>query len=172
MNANKELVTLRLFSPLKAYLYSPEDRYCSGEPEELSDDKLCAYEKEIQSRTAGDDYEMGEGGMVGCLEDKELSAKIYSINRTVEVWDGRLWGVAEVRSFGRLPKEDVDRLIKEWEIAVRDGWGDTFAQCPVKTQNGRLCVEFWYYGSDFFIKTEERLKSTGNQTVTMQMGGM
>lgn len=172
MNQNKELVTLRLFSPLKAYLYSLEDKYCSGEPEELSDDKLCAFEKEIQSRTAKDDYEMGEGGLADCLEDKELSAKIYSLNRTVEVWNGKLWGVAEIKSFEELPQEDVDRLINEWEIQVRDCWGDTFEQCPIKTQNGRLCVRFWHSGSDFFIKTEEELKSTRNQVFTMRMGGM
>lgn len=78
---------------------------------------------------------------------------------TVEEWNGRLWGVLEVQSYGQLSASDLEGVIKEWSGQESDGWGEGFEQREIHVDSGELCVSFWESGNRFFIKTEQELKT-------------
>ena len=100
-----------------------------------------------------------------------MSRKIVSMVPTVETWQGRLWGVLEVKSLGPLSPGMLNALMEEWSGQESDGWGEGFEQRPIQTSEGELYVSFWNSGHDFFIATEEQLKGL-EQESGMQMGGM
>ena len=94
------------------------------------------------------------------------------MNPTVEIWQGELWGVLEVKSHGELSPSELSALTEEWCGQESDGWGEGFEQRPIKTEDGELFVSFWNPGSSFFITTEQNLKQPSEQSFGMQMGGM
>ena len=167
---NKELVELRLFSRLTANLYAAgEWGGCSDCPEELSPAELCSYEDGIRAMIAKEKLDSeGDRGLAVYLDEGILKEKVYSMNPTVEVWQGELWGVLEVRSHGELSPEELGNLTREWLGQESDGWGESFEQQPIRTDDGELYVSFWHYGSDFFIMPEEELKSQLKQSMAMQ----
>lgn len=170
----KKLITLRLFSPLTANLYTP-DEY--GDildwPEELTPAALCGYEGEILKLIAKEHLASeGDRGLAVYLHNDSLQEKVYSMNPTVESWAGELWGVLEVKSNGELSPAELDALTEEWCGQESDGWGEGFEQRPIKTDDGELYVSFWNAGKDFFIKPEQELKNPLMQGFGMQMGGM
>ncbi len=91
------------------------------------------------------------------------------MNPTVEMWNGELWGVLEVKSHGPLSPQELSGLMDAWQGQESDGWGEGFEQREIKTEEGDLCVSFWHSGDGFFIKTEQELKQT--QGFGMKMGG-
>jgi hypothetical protein len=66
----------------------------------------------------------------------------------------------------------LEALKSEWCGQESDGWGEGAEQRPIRTSKGELYVSFWSSNSDFFIKTEEELKSAPEQRWGLRMGGM
>lgn len=100
----KELTALRLFSPLNVQLYYRNDYGdLNCDAEDMSSHELCDYRYEILAAIECEhsDYEGGRGLAV-YLHNVWLGRKVYSMNPTVEEWDGRLWGVLEVQTHGKL----------------------------------------------------------------------
>ena len=173
MSEKKELTTLRLFSPLRAGLYIRDEWGVGNSPVELAGAELCAYEDKIRELIARERLDSeGERGLAVYLDDNALGKKVYSMNPTVETWQGELWGVLEVKSYGKLNAAELKDLTDEWCGQESDGWGEGLEQRPIETEEGELYVSFWHFGSDFFIKPEEELKHSQNQGLNMQMGGM
>ena len=100
----EERTKIRLFSPLTAIRYPRYDwEDLNGEGEELLPAELCSYQKEIRDQIAKERLpEEGDLGLAEYLNDEGLKEKIYSMNPTVEVWRGELWGVLEVECRGEL----------------------------------------------------------------------
>lgn len=170
----KELTILRLFSPLTANLYAP-DEYggLSDWPEELTPAALCGYEGEILKQIAKECLASeGDRGLAVYLHDAALESKVYSMTPTVESWQGELWGVLEVKSDGVLSPAELAALTEEWCGQESDGWGEGFEQRSIKTDEGELYVSFWNAGNDFFIKPEQELKQPLMQGFDLQMGGL
>ncbi|MBR0596390.1 hypothetical protein [Sinanaerobacter chloroacetimidivorans] len=170
----KELTTLRLFSPLTANLYTP-DEYggLSDWPDELTPADLCAYEDKIFELIQHERLDSeGDRGLAVYLHHDNLREKVYSMNPTVEVWQGKLWGVLELKSHGELSPAELESLTEEWCGQESDGWGEGFEQRPIKTNDGELYVSFWNAGKNFSIKPEQELKQPLIQSFDMQMGGM
>lgn len=167
----EELTTLRLFSPLYPQVFT-RDEYgdLNWEPEEMSTQELCDYREEIL-RAISDrrlDSE-GDRGLVVYLHNALLGRKVYSMNPTVEEWDGRLWGVLEVQTRGELSEGELRELTKEWSGQCSDGWGEGFEQREIKIDQGELNVSFWHSGGDFVIQPEAELKSQPEQRPGMTM---
>lgn len=169
-----ELSGIRLFSPLKAELYRKIGwGDLSAEPEEVSAYELCEYEDSITEQIAGERLESeGERGLAIYLHNRLLNRKVASMVPAVEVWQGELWGVLEVKSYGPLSQNMLKAVIDEWSGQESDGWGEGFEQRPIEIDEGELYVSFWNPSDSFFITTEEQLKSTCTQGMPMQMGGM
>ena len=164
---------IRLFSPLTAIRYPRYDlEDLNGEGEELLPAELCSYQKEILDQIAKERLpEEGDRGLAEYLNDEGLKEKIYSMNPTVEVWQGELWGVLEVECRGELSPKELEGVKEYWEGQESDGWGEGFEQREIKTSDGEVCVSFWNSGSGFFITTEEQLKGQV-QEPSSQMEGL
>ncbi|MFR4438402.1 MAG: hypothetical protein ACLT46_00465 [Hungatella sp.] len=139
---------LRLFSPLTAIRYPRYDwEDLNGEGEELLPAELCSYQKEIRDQIAKEQLpEEGDRGLAEYLNDEGLKEKIYSMNPTVEVWRGELWGVLEVECRGELSKKELEEVKEYWEGQESDGWGEGFEQQEIKNSGwGSVCqfLEFW-----------------------------
>ena len=169
-----ELSEVRLFSPLKAKLYRDSGWVdFSDKPEEILPYELCEYEDAIMEQIAKEwlDSE-GERGLAAYLQNRLLDRKVASMVPAVEVWQGELWGVLEVKSYGPLSPNMLKAVMNEWRGQESDGWGEGFEQRPIKLDEGELYVSFWNSSDHFFIITEEQLKSACTQGMPMQMGGM
>lgn len=170
----ENLITVRLFSPLTANLYTA-DEYggFSDWPDELSPAELCNHTDAILEQIKKEHLDSeGDRGLATYLHDEALAQKVYSMNPTVEIWQGELWGVLEVKSHGELSPTELDALTEEWCGQESDGWGEGFEQRPIKTDDGELFVSFWNSGSSFFITPEQNLKQPPEQSFGMQMGGL
>lgn len=160
-----------MFSPLTATRYPRYDwDDINGEEEELLPTELCNYQKEILDQIAKERLsEEGDRGLAEYLNDEGLKEKIYSMNPTVEVWRGELWGVLEVEYRGELSSKEIEDIKEYWEGQASDGWGEGFEQREIKTCRGDVFVSFWNSEHDYFIITEEELKG---QEQPSQKGGM
>lgn len=157
----EELTTLRLFSPLYPQVFT-RDEYggLNWEPEEMSVHELCDYREEILRAIADRCLDSeGDRGLAVYLHNALLGRKVYSMNPTVEEWDGRLWGVLEVQTHGVLSEGELRELTGEWSGQCSDGWGEGFEQREIKIDQGELNVSFWHSGGDFVIQPEAELKS-------------
>ncbi len=170
----EELEEFKLFSPLKGILYPYDEDWggISDQAEEVSAGELCQYEDKILERIGQERLEEeGERGLAVYLGNRLLKRKVFSMNPTVEMWNGELWGVLEVKSHGPLSPQELSGLMEEWLGQESDGWGEGFEQREIKTEEGNLCVSFWNSSDDFFIKTEAELKQWQTQDFEMKMGG-
>ncbi len=171
----EELEEFKLFSPLKGILYPYDEDWggISDQPMEIGPGDLCQYEDQILERIGQERLEEeGERGLAVYLHNHLLERKVSSMNPTIELWNGKLWGVLEVKSHGPLSPQELSGLMEEWQGQESDGWGEGFEQREIKTEEGELCVSFWHSGDDFFIKTEQELKQWQTQDQGMQMGGI
>lgn len=167
----EELTTLRLFSPLYPQVFT-RDEYgdLNWEPEEMSTQELCDYREEILRAIADRRLDSeGDRGLAVYLHNALLGRKVYSMNPTVEEWDGRLWGVLEVQTHGELSEGELRELTEEWSGQCSDGWGEGFEQQEIKIDQGELNVSFWHSGGDFVIQPEAELKSQPEQHPGMRM---
>lgn len=170
----EEMEEIRLFSPLSGTLYPYDEDWggVSDQPEEISARELCQYEDEILERIGQEHLEEeGERGLAIYLDNRLLKRKVFSMNPTVEAWNGELWGVLEVKSHGPLSPQELSGLMDAWRGQESDGWGEGFEQREIKTEEGDVCVSFWHSGDDFFIKTEQEFRQWQAQGFGMQMGG-
>ena len=138
----------------------------------LLDGEICRYEKQILEQIAKDPIlPAGGRGLAGYLIDCLLERKVVSMFPSVEAWDGKLWGVLKVKSYGPLSASVLEELKEEWESQESDGWGKIFVKRPIEVDEGELYIRFWNYDEDFSIRTEEELKG-GTEEMSMKMGGM
>lgn len=169
-----ELTTLRLFNPLTAELYEKNEW---GDMEQdaipMNGRDICGYREDILSLIEQEHLDAeGDRGLAVYLDNVLLRRKVYGMNPTVEVWEGALWGVLEVQTYGELSGDEMKELISQWEGQCSDGWGERFEQRPIHTGDGELYVSFWHSDSDFFIISEQELKGEQTQSFGIQMGGI
>ncbi|WP_373264293.1 antirestriction protein ArdA [Hungatella hathewayi] len=170
----EELITLRLFSPLYARLY--EKNEWGGMEQDtfpMNGKEIFGYQKEILSMIKQEHLNHeADRGLAIYLNNVLLKRKVYSMIPTVAVWQDELWGVLEVKSYGKLSDGERKELIREWSGQCCDGWGEGVKQHPIHTKDGELYVSFWHSGSNYFIKEEEELKGERGQDYERQMGGI
>lgn len=170
----EEVNSFKLFSPLKASVYTRgEWGGVSDHATELTAHELELFKDSIREMVEKECRELeDDSGLAAYINNGLLKRKVASMMPAVESWEDELWGVLEVKIHGELTDGELEALKEEWSGQASDGWGEGFEQRPIETEEGELYVSFWHSGSDFFIKTEEELKAAGNQTFTMQLGGM
>lgn len=169
-----QLVEMKLFSPLTAILYGRDEYgYSYDQPEDMTPAELCSYRKEIEEQIRNEHLDSeGERGLAVYLDHRILKQKVYGMEPAVESWNGELWGVLKVSSYGELSKSELHAVMEEWSGQASDGWGEGFEQRPIETEAGELYVSFWNSGSGYFITTEEELKNHPLCQPEIKMGGM
>ena len=168
-----ELQSLRLFSPLFPHIYRKNEwGDLDDYREDLSAGELLEYEDEILERIEKEKLpDEGEHGLAVYLDD-DLSQKVYSINPSVEEWNGELWGVTEVQTHDMLSTSELAELTEWLSSQFSDGWGEGLEQREIKVEDGELYLSFWDSSDRFFIKLEDGLKGSQSFGFGMTMGGM
>lgn len=89
----------------------------------MEGDELCDYKEEILRAIERERLDTeGDRGLAVYLDNAMLKRKVYSMKPTVEEWNGRLWGVLEVQSYGQLSRSDLSAVIEEWSGQESDGY--------------------------------------------------
>ena len=168
-----ELQSLRFFSPLFPHLYRKNEwGDLDDYREDLSAGEVLEYEDEILAHIQKEKLpDEGERGLAVYLED-DLSQKVYSINPSVEEWNGELWGVTEVQTHGSLSAPELVELTEWLSSQFSDGWGEGLEQREIKIDDGELYLSFWDSSDRFFIKPEDELKGSQSFGFGMTMGVM
>ena len=168
-----ELQSLRLFSPLFPHIYRKNEwGDLDDYREDLSAGELLEYEDEILAHIQKEKLpDEGERGLAVYLDD-DLSQKVYSINPSVEEWNGELWGVTEVQTHGSLSAPELVELTEWLSSQFSDGWGEGLEQREIKIDDGELYLSFWDSSDRFFIKPEDELKGSQSFGFGMTMGVM
>lgn len=156
----------RLFSPLEIHstLYDGEGEYIGHrevsvvEAIDYAPAILAAIEVDMRS------YDTSLGLLQyypnETPEDIKLDRKLDKVYPSIEVWDGKLWGVLIAHVKEELDKEDIALLIDIVSTDYADGWGENFGQHPILTPDCEIHVQFFSSEESYFIKSEEELKSS------------
>ena len=168
-----ELQSLRFFSPLFPHLYRKNEwGDLDDYREDLSAGEVLEYEDEILAHIQKEKLpDEGERGLAVYLDD-DLSQKVYSINPSVEEWNGELWGVTEVQTHSSLSAPELVELTEWLSSQFSDGWGEGLEQREIKIDDGELYLSFWDSSDRFFIKPEDELKGSQSFGFGMTMGVM
>jgi hypothetical protein len=168
-----ELTTVRLWNPLFPHIYLRNEwGDVENDSVDLTAREIIEYEDKILDLIEKEKLsDEGERGLAVYLDD-DLSRKIHSINPSVEEWNGELWSVTEVQTYGDLSPSDLSELTDWLSGQFSDGWGEGLEQREIRVDDGELCVSFWDSSDRFFIKPEDELKNSQSSGFGMTMGGM
>ena len=71
-----------------------------------------------------------------------------------------------------LNSEETEKLRSAVCGQNSDGFGESFEQRPIKTEDGDLYVSFWNSGNDYFVYTKSEMDEYVENKHGMQLGGM
>lgn len=104
--------------------------------------------------------------------NENLEDKLVSAEWTVEERNGELYGCVNVRLREVLTEEE-EESIKDWIVGQNsDGFGESFEQIPLETEEGDLYISFWNAGKDYFICNKDEMEIYILQQREPQIGGM
>ena len=163
-----DTTTLKLYSPLTAELQiEPLDDAYYDEPdmEQLHGGDLVYFRETILDGIAQEQLPgKAERGLMAYFHGSDsVNQKVESMNPTVEVVHGQLYGVAECRIKEALTEAELSALKDYCAGQYADGWGEGFEQRPRATGDGDLYVHFWQ-SKGFFLKTKQELEHTHQLT--------
>lgn len=155
---SEEAQMMHIYFPLKIITY-PKDEYGQEEdPEDISLTEAMAYEDQILAAIDKENRHFeNDRGLAEYIHDDALNKKVHSLYPSVEIVDGKLWGVMTAGLKAPLSGEETAEL-QDFVVGQNaDGWGEGFEQRPIKTPDGEIYVSFW--NSDkYFLKSAQELK--------------
>ena len=111
------------------------------------------------------------GDMAEYLGDHSgLGNKILYAVWNVEEIDEELYGKIDCNLTEPLSPEETEKLRGAVRGQNSDGFGESFEQRAVETDNGDLYVSFWNPSNGYFLDTETEMEQ--RMGGSMQMGGM
>ena len=142
-----KLTTLKLYMPLTADLFAPNEYGDMDEYSELLEGhELRGYQDQITAALVKNRMpEETERGLMHWYDVADsIDRKVHSAVFTVESRDRQLWGVAECRVAGGLSTAEMDTLKDFITGQASDGWGERFEQQEIRVDGGsELYIHFW-----------------------------
>ena len=173
----KQLTELKFYCPLKivreqtALFDDEEDEDYSEDPEELSDSEALEYENDIadaikEFQSCDEEYR----GIMAYLDDrKRFGDKVYSIFPCVEKVGDTLYGVFKCQICGDLDSYEYDELLQELSGQASDGWGESFKQHCISTDEGDIYVSFYDAYGAWSLMTEDEVRAENSEDMEMSM---
>ncbi|WP_026198875.1 hypothetical protein [Desulfitobacterium hafniense] len=155
--------TMRIFFPLKITTYLLNDYdWDDQNPVELSSEEAVSYEDAILTAITNENHRRFENnhGLAEHIENEALNKKVYSLYPSVEVSDGKLWGVMTAGLTEALSGEETTELLEFVAGENSDGYGEVFEQRPIKTSDSIVFVSFWDNDKNYSLKTEQQLNKS------------
>ena len=156
-----EPTLLKLYMPLTADLYE-RNRYGDLEEEstELDARDLVDFIEPIctEMKKTSMPEERKRGIMHWYSQEDSVNKKVRSAVFTVDLYDGRLWGVAECQVLGELTPDELATLKDYVAGQASDGWGESFEQRAIPAvDDGEVYVHLWSSEKSWCIQTEQEL---------------
>ena len=167
----RDIVETKPYCPLKFMVEDDEDE--SSDLSEVPTKLYTKYSSDLNDYILDDvkeDEDAVERGLAAYLHDEHLDKKVYSIFPQVEVRDGDIYGVFEIKSYGELDKTELIDITQEMVGQAADGWGESLEQHPVTLGYDEVYVSFWNSRNDYFLKPESEVFP--EQKFDQTMGGI
>jgi len=154
-------VDFKLYSPLYCVVDTGDFEY--EHMDELlkinMSDLKYYYEQINEAVQNANNKHLNNRGLAEYIDDENLQAKVYSMKPPVEVINGELYGIMECKLIEYLNPDELKGLKKECLGQFSDGYGESFEQRPIKTEDGELFVSFWNAEESFYIDTLDEHES-------------
>lgn len=96
---------------------------------------------------------------------------LYAVQGLEEI-HGELYGKIDCYLTGELNKDETENLRSAIRGQNSDGFGESFEQRAIQTDDGDLYVSFWHSGGGYFLCTEDELGDCIEKSQGMQLGRM
>ncbi len=158
---------ITFFCPLKAIVYDEEGGYSP-----VSNYSILENRDEIED-TLGIEQFPDLGDMAEYVGNHSgLGEKLLYAVWGLEETGGKIYGKIDCYLNEELSAEEIEKLRSAISGQNSDGFGESFEQCAVKTDDGDLYVSFWNSGSDYFLYTESEMDEYIENQQGQQLGGM
>lgn len=85
---------------------------------------------------------------------------------------GKIYGKIDCYLNEELNTQELEKLRSAIRGQNSDGFGESFEQRAIKTDDGDLYVSFWNSSGDYFLYTESEMDKYIENQQSQQMGGM
>ena len=149
---------LKLYMPMTMDCYEKNEwGDTEDEPTELDNHTAAGYADHIVAALMRErlSTETERGLMHYYDKNDSVEQKVKSCDFTVEVRNGRLWGVAECQVTGELTPKELYTLKEYISGQASDGFGEGFEQHAIKFGDGEMYAHLWSCNNSWSIQTEQ-----------------
>lgn len=131
--------TMRILFPLKIVTYPQGEYGLEDNPVEITSAEVAAYEDAILAAIAKENrlFE-NDRGLAEYIRNEALSKKVHSLYPSVEIVDGKLWGVMTAGLKELLSGEETAELLDFVSGRNSDEYGEILEQRPIKMPDGEI----------------------------------
>lgn len=167
MKIDAAKTSITFFCPLEATVYDKEGCYSS-----VSNYNILDNREEIEDML-GIEQLPDLGDMAEYVGNHSgIGEKLLYAVWGLEEIGGKIYGKIACYLNEELNTQELEKLRSAIRGQNSDGFGESFEQRAIKTDDGDLYVSFWNSSVDYFLYTESEMDKYIENQQSQQMGGM